>query len=184
MTWSTTTTRATRTRTTREARSTRPTGTTRKTRPAGGRATRAVVGAAVALVAGLGLTACVADPAVHVRSVADVTYLGLPAEGGELRPAVDPEEHGVGFARGGEPQTVNVVTVGSSSCPLTPVDVEWDAAERTLAFTFGRRAATDTRPCTLDVVPSTSVVHVDGLPADEPVTVLTSTREVVLPPTR
>lgn len=184
MTWSTSTTRATRTRTTREAAATRPTGTTRRTRPVGGRTTRAAVGAAVALAAGIGLAACVADPVVHVRSVADVTYPGLPAEGGELRPAVDPEEHGVGFARGGEPETVNVVTVGSSSCPLTPVDVEWDPAERTLAFTFGRRPATDTRPCTIDVEPSTSVVHVDGLPADEPVTVLTSTREIVLPPTR
>lgn len=162
----------------------RPTPPFRPTRTARRRTTRAAVGAAVTLVAVLGVTAYVADPAVHVRSVADVTYRGLPAEGGELRPAVDPEEHGVGFARGGEPETVNVVTVGSNSCPLTPVDVEWDPAERTLAFTFGRRSATDTRPCTLDVAPTTSVVHVDGLPAGEPVVVLTSTREVVLPPTR
>ncbi|MBD5784755.1 hypothetical protein IF650_01060 [Cellulosimicrobium terreum] len=131
------------------------------------------------------LASCHVDPTSLDESVADVTYLGMPVGTGALRPPVDPEQHGIGYARGAEAQTVYVVTVGSRSCPLTPVDVEWDAADRTLEFRFGRRPTTDERPCTVDVVPSTSVVHVPGLPDDEPVTVRTGAgAEVVLPAAR
>ncbi|UTT57798.1 hypothetical protein [Cellulosimicrobium cellulans] len=133
------------------------------------------VGALVALAACAG----VADPIDP--SVADRTYLGLPAEGGEVHPWSDVDAPEVGYARGGEPQTVNVVTFGSSSCPLVPVDYTWDAGDRELSFLLGRRAGTDERPCTLDTAPSTSVVVVPGLPADEPVTVLTAGGDVILP---
>ncbi|PTU58044.1 hypothetical protein DBB34_01115 [Sphaerisporangium cinnabarinum] len=132
-------------------------------------------GALVALAACAG----VADPIDP--SVADRTYLGLPAEGGEVHPWSDADTPEVGYARGGEPQTVNVVTFGSSSCPLVPVDYTWDAEDRELSFLLGRRAGTDERPCTLDTAPSTSVVVVPGLPADEPVTVVTTGEDVVLP---
>ncbi len=98
------------------------------------------IGVAVALVA------CAAATDPIDPSVADRTYLGLPAEGGEVHPWSDAETPAVGYARGGEPQTVNVVTFGSSSCPLVPVDYTWDAEERALSFRLGRRAGTDERP--------------------------------------
>ena len=147
---------------------------TRRTRP----------GAAAPLlvtVAVVGLTACAAVPGSVDASIADRTYLGLPAEGGEVHPWAEGDAPGVGYARGGEPETVNVVTFGSSSCPMTPVDFEWDETDRTLRFSFGRRDGTDERPCTLDTMPSTSVVVVPGLPADEPVTIRTGAEDVVLP---
>ncbi|MGO1287603.1 MAG: hypothetical protein ACTMIC_03690 [Cellulosimicrobium funkei] len=141
-------------------------------------------------VLSIGATAALAAHATRAAtdpidpSVADRTYLGLPAEGGEVHPWSDAETPAVGYARGGEPQTVNVVTFGSSSCPLVPVDYTWDAEERALSFRLGRRAGTDERPCTLDTAPSTSVVVVPGLPADESVAILTSGDDVVLPPGR
>ncbi|MCB7135814.1 hypothetical protein [Cellulosimicrobium marinum] len=141
--------------------------------------------AAVLVTAACGvLVGCVGGVPEHDLTIAQVTYRGMPAEGGEILPALDPDEPGIGFTRGADPQTVNVVTVGSSSCPLTPVDVEWDPRERTLAFTFGRRADREHRPCTLDVTPTTSVVHVPDLPADEPVSVVTNAGTIVLPAAR
>ena len=133
------------------------------------------IGATAALVA-CALPTDPIDP-----SAADRTYLGLPAEGGEVHPWSDADTPEVGYARGGEPQTVDVVTFGSSSRPLVPVDDTWDAEDRELSFLLGRRAGTDERPCTLDTAPSTSVVVVPGLPADEPVTVVTTGEDVVLP---
>jgi hypothetical protein len=140
--------------------------------------------ASLAVVVLSATAACTSVPAPADPSIADVTYLGLPAEGGDLRPQVDPETPGIGYARGAEPRTVNVVTVGSSACPLTPVDYTWDEEERSITFRFGRREGTDHYPCTLDVAPSTSVVLVPQLPLDEPVTVVTKGGDVVLPVAR
>ena len=144
---------------------------------------RAVLASAAVVVLSA-VAACAAAPTPTDPSIADVTYLGLPAEGGDLRPQVDPESPGVGYARGAEPRTVNVVTVGSSSCPLTPVDYTWDEEDRSITFRFGRREGTDHYPCTLDVAPSTSVVVVPQLPHDAPVTVVTKDGDVVLPVAR
>ena len=144
---------------------------------------RAVLAGSAVLVLSA-VAACAAAPAPTDPSIADVTYLGLPAEGGEVRPDVDPAAPGVGYARGAEPRTVNVVTVGSSSCPLTPVDYTWDEEERSITFRFGRREGTDHYPCTLDVAPTTSVVLVPQLPLDAPVTVVTKDGDVVLPVAR
>lgn len=76
------------------------------------------------------------------------------------------------------------MTFGSSACPLTPVEYTWEEEDRSIEFRFGRREGTDQYPCTLDVVPSTSVVFVPDLPLDEPVTVVTKGGHVVLPVAR
>ena len=110
----------------------------------------------------------------------------LPIEAGvngvDLPAGVDaPTSGGTGAAWTAQDGYLYVVTFGSSSCPMTPVDFEWDETDRTLRFSFGRRDGTDERPCTLDTMPSTSVVVVPGLPADEPVTIRTGAEDVVLP---
>lgn len=70
-------------------------------------------------------------------------------------------------ARDATPDRLLVTTWGSSTCPRLPVSMEWDAAHTVLSvraeFDNGRA---DT-PCTLDLVPTTSVLVVEGLPAAE-----------------
>ncbi|MDM8084818.1 hypothetical protein QUV83_08590 [Cellulomonas cellasea] len=70
-------------------------------------------------------------------------------------------------ARDANPSRLLVTTWGSSTCPDLPVSMEWDAGRTVLSvraeFDNGRA---DT-PCTLDYVPTTSVLVVEDLPATE-----------------
>ncbi|ADG73442.1 conserved hypothetical protein [Cellulomonas flavigena DSM 20109] len=70
----------------------------------------------------------------------------------------------VAAVAGDDPRELQVVTFGSSTCPVVPTDVTWDAGADVLRITL---SGTDeyTRPCTMDLVPTTSVVE---LPDDAP----------------
>lgn len=74
------------------------------------------------------------------------------------------EGEDVAVVAGDSPRELQVVTFGSSTCPVVPTDVTWDADASILRITL---SGTDeyTRPCTMDLVPSTSVVT---LPDDAP----------------
>ena len=89
-----------------------------------------------------------------VPSVAETTFPGAP-EG------VDEGETAV--VAGDDARHLQVVTYGSSTCPVLPTDVTWDAAAGTLAITLTGPDATDV--CTMDLAPTTSVV---ALPDDAP----------------
>ena len=87
-------------------------------------------------------------------SVAETTFPGAPEGVGEGETAV---------VAGDDARHLQVVTYGSSTCPVLPTDVTWDAAAGTLALTLTGPDATDV--CTMDLAPTTSVV---ALPDDAP----------------
>lgn len=93
------------------------------------------------------------DPGVP--SVAETTFPGAPD-------GVTGEESTV--LPGDDPRQVQVVTFGSSTCPVVPTDVTWDADAAVLRVTLSDGEAYD-GACTMDLVPSTSVV---ALPDDAP----------------
>lgn len=65
---------------------------------------------------------------------------------------------------GDDPRHLLVVTLGSSSCPVVPTDVAWDADAAVLHVELSDGDQYD-GPCTTDLVPTTSVVR---LPDDAP----------------
>lgn len=70
----------------------------------------------------------------------------------------------VAVVAGDDPRELQVVTFGSSTCPVVPTDVTWDGDAGVLRITLSGPTEY-TRPCTMDLVPTTSVVE---LPADAP----------------
>lgn len=90
-----------------------------------------------------------------VPSVAETTFPGAP-EG------VTGED--VTVVAGDDARHVQVVTYGSSTCPVVPTDVAWDADAAVLRVTLSDGEAYD-GACTMDLVPSTSVV---ALPDEAP----------------
>lgn len=108
-------------------------------------------------------------PAPSATASADDDLDGAPTPApavATVRPGapdgVEGEE--VAVVAGESPRELQVVTFGSSTCPVVPTDVTWDADASTLRITL---SGTDeyTRPCTMDLVPTTSVVT---LPDDAP----------------
>ncbi|WP_066585996.1 hypothetical protein [Cellulomonas timonensis] len=70
-------------------------------------------------------------------------------------------------ARDASPDRLLVTTWGSSTCPQLPVSMEWDAARTVLSVRAEFDNGQPETPCTLDFVPTTSVVVVEELPATE-----------------
>ncbi|MBO3089856.1 hypothetical protein [Cellulomonas dongxiuzhuiae] len=89
-----------------------------------------------------------------VPSVAETTFPGAPEGVAEGETAV---------VAGDDARHLQVVTYGSSTCPVVPTDVTWDAGAGTLRITLTGPGALAT--CTMDLVPTTSVV---ALPDDAP----------------
>ena len=87
-------------------------------------------------------------------SVAETTFPGAPDGVTEGETAV---------VAGDDARHLQVVTYGSSTCPVLPTDVTWDAAGQTVAITLTGPSGDDV--CTMDFVPTTSVV---ALPDDAP----------------
>jgi len=89
-----------------------------------------------------------------VPSVAETSFPGAPDGVTEGETAV---------VAGDDARHLQVVTYGSSTCPVLPTDVTWDAAAQTVAITLTGPSGDDV--CTMDFVPTTSVV---ALPDDAP----------------
>lgn len=70
----------------------------------------------------------------------------------------------VAVVAGDDPRELQVVTFGSSTCPVVPTDVTWDDGASVLRITLSGPEEYS-RPCTMDLVPTTSVVT---LPDDAP----------------
>jgi len=104
------------------------------------------------------------------------------AHGRGLGPGIDgPTEGGTGAAWSAEPGLLFVVTHGSSTCPvLAEPDAEVEGSDVLVTFVD---IPADT-PCTMDYVPSTSVVAVpdDVDPSGEVSVVLGTFGTVVVPP--
>jgi len=89
-----------------------------------------------------------------VPSVAETTFPGAPEGATEGETAV---------VAGDDARHLQVVTYGSSTCPVLPTDITWDADAQTVSITLTGPDTTDV--CTMDLVPTTSVV---ALPDDAP----------------
>ncbi|MBD7917437.1 hypothetical protein H9657_03970 [Cellulomonas sp. Sa3CUA2] len=85
-----------------------------------------------------------------VPSVAETTFPGAPD-------GVSGEETVV--VVGDDARHVQVVTFGSSTCPVVPTDIAWDEAAQVLRITLSDPTAYD-GVCTMDMVPTTSVVEI------------------------
>lgn len=96
-----------------------------------------------------------ASDAAEVPSVAETSFPGLPD-------GVTGQEATV--VAGDDPRTLEVVTFGSSTCPVLPTDVAWDADAQTVRITLSDPGAY-AGVCTADMAPTTSVV---ALPDDAP----------------
>lgn len=70
-------------------------------------------------------------------------------------------------ARDTTPGRLLVTTWGSSTCPDLPLSAEWDADRTVLSVHAAFENGQPETPCTLDYVPTTSVLAVDDLPATE-----------------
>ncbi|MBF0689384.1 MAG: hypothetical protein IR158_16660 [Cellulomonas sp.] len=90
-----------------------------------------------------------------VPSVAETTFPGAPGDVTEGETAV---------VAGDDARHLQVVTYGSSTCPVLPTAVTWDDSTEVLSITLSGPEMYD-RPCTMDFVPTTSVV---ALPDDAP----------------
>jgi len=90
-----------------------------------------------------------------VPSVAETSFPGAPGD-------VTGEE--VTVVADADPRQVQVVTYGSSTCPVLPTAITWDDGTEVLSITLSGPEMYD-RPCTMDFVPTTSVV---ALPDDAP----------------
>lgn len=107
-----------------------------------------------------------------VPSAAELVVPGAP-EG-----VTDVED--VAVVAGDDARHLQVVTVGSSTCPLLPTDVTWDADAAVLRITLSDPDDVD-GACTLDLVPTTSVVRLPGSAPDAPgLTVEVDGRTVVV----
>ncbi|MBO3095625.1 hypothetical protein [Cellulomonas dongxiuzhuiae] len=96
-----------------------------------------------------------ATPQGTVPSVAETTFPGAPD-------GVTGEETVV--VVGDDARHVQVVTFGSSTCPVVPTDIAWDDAAQVLRITLSDPSTYD-GVCTMDLVPTTSVVEI---PAEAP----------------
>ncbi|MCM0640639.1 hypothetical protein [Cellulomonas wangsupingiae] len=105
-----------------------------------------------------------------VPSVAETTFPGAPEGVTEGETAV---------VAGDDPRHLQVVTYGSSTCPVLPTDVTWDAGAGALSITLTGPGATDV--CTMDLAPTTSVVALpDGAPDAPGLTVEVDGRSIVV----
>lgn len=101
------------------------------------------------------------DPSAGVGSGVEIIdqYSGLPegqAEGEETGAVVMSDDG-----------TIHVFTTGSSTCPAVPTEVAVDGDEIVVTV-----AADDAGPCTMDYVPTTSVIEIpDDYDGAEPPTV-------------
>ncbi|MCC2307489.1 hypothetical protein [Cellulomonas chengniuliangii] len=83
-------------------------------------------------------------------------------------------------ARAEQPDRLLVTTLGSSTCPELPVDATWDARRTSLRIAAAHDQGVD-RPCTMDLVPTTSVVPIEGLP-DYEFTATVNGEAITVPP--
>ncbi len=83
-------------------------------------------------------------------------------------------------ARAEQPDKLLVTTLGSSTCPELPVDATWDERRTSLRIAATRDEGVD-RPCTMDLVPTTSVVPIEGLP-DYEFTATLNGEAITIPP--
>lgn len=122
------------------------------------------------------------DDADEGRPDAATMTVEAGAQGKGLGPGIDaPTEGGTGAAWSAEPGLLFVVTYGSSTCPvLAEPDAEVEGGDVVVTFVD---IPADT-PCTMDYVPSTSVVAVpdDVDPSGEVSVVLGTFGTVVVPP--
>lgn len=140
---------------------------------------RATTAGAVAVVLALAGCAGSAEPGAGSSTAATTasptpTDAGLPTDGGlppNIAETTSPgapdgvETEDVAVVAGEDPRTLQVVTVSSSSCPILPTDVQWDADGEVLAITLTGPDAYADAMCTMDLAPTTSVV---ALPDDAP----------------
>lgn len=129
---------------------------------------------AVALVLALAGCAGSAEPGAEA-STAAASASAAPTDAGVLPPNIAEttspgapdgvETEDVAVVAGEDPRTLQVVTVSSSSCPILPTDVQWDADAEVLAITLTGPDAYADAMCTADLAPTTSVV---ALPDDAP----------------
>jgi len=97
----------------------------------------------------------VTDDTPEVPSVAETSFPGAPDD-------VTGEDTAV--VAGDDDRHVQVVTFGSSTCPVLPTDVAWDDDGQVLRIELSGPDAYS-GPCTMDLAPTTSVV---ALPDDSP----------------
>lgn len=91
------------------------------------------------------------------------------------------ETEDVTVVAGSDDRHVDVVTVGSSTCPVVPTDVAWDGDAQVLRITLSDPDAY-TGMCTMDLVPTTSVVTLpDDVPGASGLSVEVAGRTVALP---
>ncbi|UZN03913.1 hypothetical protein [Cellulomonas sp. S1-8] len=102
-----------------------------------------------------------ADPAesaapAEIPNVAETMFPGAPD---------GVEGDGTTVHAGDDPRQLLVVTFGSSTCPVLPTDVMWDATAEVLQIELTDNEAYADRACTMDMAPTTSVV---ALPDEAP----------------
>jgi len=83
-------------------------------------------------------------------------------------------------ARAEQPDRLLVTTLGSSTCPELPVDATWDERRTSLRIAAIRDEGVE-QPCTMDLVPTTSVVPIAELP-DYEFTATLNGEAITIPP--
>ncbi|TQL01842.1 hypothetical protein [Cellulomonas sp. SLBN-39] len=128
----------------------------------------AVAGCAGSAEPGAGASTVAASASAAPTDAGMPTDAGLPAN---IAESVSPgapdgvETEDVAVVADEEPRMLQVVTVSSSSCPILPTDVRWDADAEVLAIMLTGPDAYADAMCTADLAPTTSVV---ALPDDAP----------------
>lgn len=121
----------------------------------GGDMRRCLMGAVAAFAVVAVSGACSADAP---ESIAETHLAGVPS--GVLA-------DGIFVASHEDSRRINLVTTGSSSCPVLPVRMEWNPVDDVLLIGLGNPAGRD-QPCSADMSPTTSVLRLPSEAPDAP----------------